>query len=384
MAHYTHQLAMTPEALPVTHAVSFRAPPPSPVAPGRRSPFSNEAVLTEYLEQSLKVPDLILPDRVFPKQKSVQNPPKIDLQNLGSPGNYSGEVISDLVAQTGCLEVINHGISPDLIKLVLFLAAGIFEISPEKKRTAARSPERQYGFEEFHGDDEIRDESEEFLWCRDESMILEMEKVWPFGYSNFSQVMEKLQSEIEEVGSKILQFLEQHSMKKLCPENNSSEDQELAGNFCRIQKHCRKTDDEASENSLKYDVIRMLIKGSEFGHALCLHICSGSTDFHVYSKKGWLSFCPNQDSIVITVGDKLQAWSDGQYKHVIGRPVFKGKDERCISMGFLFSSPNLKNSIKDDKLVTISLNQQIIFAILITITYQFLFFIYCFLYKRHK
>ncbi|GFQ05663.1 hypothetical protein PHJA_002710400 [Phtheirospermum japonicum] len=203
-----------------------------------------------------------------------------------------------------------------------------------------------------------------------------MEGLWPFGYSNFSQEMEKLHGEIEEVGSKILQFLEQHSTKRPWPENNSPE----AAKFCYIQKHSRKTEDE----SLRYDVIRMLIRGSEFAHALCLHVCSGSTDFHVYSKKGWLSFCPTQHSILITIGDKLQAWSGGQYKHVIGRPVFKGKDERCISMGFLFSPPNLKNSIKDDKVVTISLNQQIIFALLITIIYQVLIFIYYFLFKRQK
>ncbi|KAI3455482.1 hypothetical protein Pfo_012145 [Paulownia fortunei] len=203
-------------------------------------------------------------------------------------------------------------------------------------------------------------------------MRLEMEGVWPNGHSNFSQEMEKLSRQIEEVARKILLFLQQHK------------EQELAGKFCYIQKHCRKTDSEQSENSLRYDVIRMLIRGSEFAHALCLHICSGSTDFHVYSKKGWVSFCPNEDSLVITVGDKLQGWSSGHYKHVIGRPVFKGEDEKCISMGFLYSPPNVTNSIKDDKIVTISLSQQIILAVLITLIYQFLVYIYHMLYKKLK
>ncbi|KAK6124685.1 hypothetical protein DH2020_041568 [Rehmannia glutinosa] len=286
-------MAMTPEPLSGIHAVSFRAPPPSPVAPGRKSSFANDDVLTEYLHQSLKVPDLILPDRVFPRQKSAQNPPKIDLRDLDSLENETGKEISELIAQTGCFEVTNHGISRDLIKLVLFLGAAIFEISPEKKKAVARSPERRYGFEEIHGEEEIRDQSEEFLWC---------------GEKRMSQAMEKLHDQIEELGNKILQFLDHHSLRKLCPDqiNGSPEDQEPAGKFCYIQKHCRKTDAERSENSLRYDVIRMLVRGSEFPHALCLHICSGSTDFHVYSKKGWVSFCPNEESIVITVGDMLQ------------------------------------------------------------------------------
>ncbi|KAG8380014.1 hypothetical protein BUALT_Bualt07G0149500 [Buddleja alternifolia] len=372
-------MAMTPESLSGIHAVDFRAPPPSPVAPGRRSSFANDDVLTEYLHQSLKVPDLILPDRVFPRQKSIQNPPKIDLKNFESLENESAVEINERIAQVGCLEVINHGISRDLIKLVLFLVGGVFDISTEKKRTVARSPERRYGFE---GEEESRDQIEEFLWCGDEGMRLEMEGIWPIGYSNFSDKMEELSRQIEEIAEKILLFLQQHSVKKLCPENGSSEGQELAGKLCYIQKHCRKTDrGDRSENSLRYDVIRMLIRGSEFGHALCLHICSGSTDFHVYSKKGWVSFCPNEDSIVITVGDKLQVWSGGQYKHVIGRPVFICEDEKCISMGFLYSPLNITNSIKDEKVVTISLSQQIILAVLLTLVVQFSIHIYNFLYK---
>ncbi|KAL0354632.1 UNVERIFIED_CONTAM: hypothetical protein Sradi_3910100 [Sesamum radiatum] len=273
-------MAITPEPLPGIHAVDFRAPPPSPVAPGRR---------------------------VFPRQKSVQNPPRIDLQNLDSLEKDAGAEISELIAQVGCFEVINHGISRDFIKLVSDLAGGVFEIPPEKKKKVARSPERRYGFEEIHGEDEIKDQSEEFLWCGDDAMRSEMEGIWPDGYSNFSQEMEKLTGKIEEVAAKILVFLQQHSLRKLSPGNGSADDeQEAVGNVCCIQKHCRKTDSEQSENSLRYDVIRMLIRGSEFPHALCLHVCCGSSDFHVYSKKGWLSFSPAQDSLVVTVGDKLQ------------------------------------------------------------------------------
>ncbi|KAL7099912.1 hypothetical protein ACP275_09G116300 [Erythranthe tilingii] len=370
-------MAMTPEAFPAIHAVDFRAPPPSPVGPGRRSSFANDDVLTEYLQLSLKVPDLILPDRAFPRQNSAQTPPIIDLQYLDSPEKDSGEEIPELIAQVGCFELTNHGISRDLIKLVLFLAAGIFEISPEKKKMVARSPERRYGFEEIHGEDEIRDQSEELLWCGEEAMRLEMEGIWPLRYSNFSQEMEKLQAQIEQVATKILLFLQRHTSKKLRPENGSPEEQELAGKVCRVQKHCRRTDGEQSENSLRYDVIRMLIRGTEFPHALCLHLCSGKTDFHVYSKKGWLSFCPNQDSIVITIGDNLQAWSGGQYKHVIGRPIFKGEDDTCISMGFLFSPPiYVTKSIKIEEVVTISVSEQIIFSVFIILVYQFLVYFY--------
>ncbi|XP_057773132.1 LOW QUALITY PROTEIN: gibberellin 3-beta-dioxygenase 4 [Salvia miltiorrhiza] len=369
-------MAVTPEPLPRTNAVDFRAPPPSPVAPGRQSPFANDDVLSEYLQQSLKVPDLVLPDRVFPCQKSVQNPPRIDFGKLGSFESEMGFKICDLIAQVGCLELINHGISPDLMGLVLFLAGGIFQIPPEKKKTAARSPERRYGFEEIHGEEEIRDQSEEFLWCDETTMKSEMEGIWPFGFSNFSQEMKKLSRQMEEVGRRIMLFLEQHSLKKFSAENGLPEEQESAGKVWCIEKHGRKM---GGDHSLRYDVIRMLIKGSEFSHALSLHLWSGTTDFHVYSKKGWVSFFPARNSIVVTIGDKLQGWSGGQYKHVIGRPVFKGENEKSnISMAFLYSPPKFTNSTKQDDDFTISITQQFILCVLITFVYRFLISIYHF------
>ncbi|KAL2493145.1 downstream target of AGL15-4 [Abeliophyllum distichum] len=363
----------TPEPLLENRVIDFRAPPPSPVAPGRRSSLTNDEVLTEFLENSLKVPDLILPDRVFPRQKAIQNPLKLDFQSLESIENGSGLKIVEMIAQVGCLEVINHGISGDFIKSVLAAGAGIFGISPEKKKMMARSPERPYGFEEIHGEEE-KETSEEFLWHPDEALKAEMEGIWPIQYSNFSEKMEKILPKIEEVASRILLFLQHNSTRKFS--DITMENQEIAGSICYIYKHSKKMDGDQWADSLKYDVIRMLIKGSEFPHALCLHLCSGSTEFHVYSKKGWASFCPDEGAIVITAGDELQAWSNGQYRHVIGRPVFKGEDENCISMAFLFSPPNITNSMKDDKTITISLCQQIIIAILFTLCYQFSLQIY--------
>lgn len=116
--------------------------------------------------------------------------------------------------------------------------------------------------------------------------------------------MENLSGQIEEVAAKLLPFLQHNTLKNICHEN---EQETIPKKGCYIHKHSRKTGSrDESEQSLRYDVIRMLIKGSESPHALCLHVCNGSTDFHVYSKKGWVSFCPNQDSLVITLGDKLQ------------------------------------------------------------------------------
>lgn len=143
---------------------------------------------------------------------------------------------------------------------------------------------------------------------------------FPFLYS---EKMEKLLPRIEEVGRKILSFLMQQNSTKT-KETEAEEETENYGepssyanvnSICYLHKHNSRskvilTEDHhhhhQSVNSLRYDVIRMLIRGSEFPHALCLHFCNGAEEFHVYSKKGWVSFHPNSDSLVITIGDKLQ------------------------------------------------------------------------------
>ncbi|XP_010318530.1 gibberellin 3-beta-dioxygenase 4 isoform X2 [Solanum lycopersicum] len=302
-------MAVSPETMPDSSFIDFRAPPPSPIASGRRSCVRNDEVLTEFLQNSLRVPDLVLPDRVFPRQKSIHNPSKLDFQSLASLDSDAIAKILDSVATIGCFEVVNHGISGDLIKLVLSAGDGIFGISPERKEKLTRSSEKAYGFEEFHGEEE-RETSEEFVWCRgDQNFNKEMEGIWPLGFSNFSEKMEKLLDGMEDISGRILQFLQQNTPKKLINENIDDENGDLpATSICYLHKHkgSLKGDEEYMMNTLKYDVIRMLIRGSEFPHALCLHVSNGCSEFHVYSKKGWVSFQPGKDSLIVTIGDLLQ------------------------------------------------------------------------------
>ncbi|XP_057977423.1 flavanone 3-dioxygenase 2 [Malania oleifera] len=388
-------MAVSPESRS-EKPIDFRAPPPSPIASGRRSCVTNDDVLTEFLEQSLRVPDLILPDRVFPRQRSAETPPKIDLESLESPENDSVSSILESVSIIGCFQLINHGIPQDLIRSVSAASAGIFRVPPEKKKTVSRSPENPYGFEEIHGDEE-GEESEEFVWGRDEGLKLEMEGIWPMGYSNFSDKMECLSLEIEKVAEKILKILGENSRRKLSYGCDSIQEQEEhLSSICYLYKHCHKISNDVWVSSLRYDVIRMLISGSDFSHALCLHVCEGSSEFHVYSKKGWISFSPEKDAIIITVGDQIQAWIGGKSKHVLGRPIYRGEEE-SISMAFLCSSsppppppiiysissnPNSSSSssscqkAQNDNEKTVSLAQQAILALLFILFYHFSVYIY--------
>lgn len=167
--------------------IDFRAPPPSPVASGRRSSLTNDDVITEFLQHSLNVPNLILPDKFFPKQKSVEDPPTIDFEALCSD-HYDDATVTNImesIARIGCFQLVNHGISSDFVRSVQTQATGIFQVPPEKRASIARSPEKPYGFEEVHGEEADTELSEEFVWCREQGLKLAMEGIWPIAYSNF-------------------------------------------------------------------------------------------------------------------------------------------------------------------------------------------------------
>ncbi|XP_011003702.1 PREDICTED: flavonol synthase/flavanone 3-hydroxylase-like [Populus euphratica] len=371
-------MAISPESMP-ENPIDFRAPPPSPIASGRRSSVTNDEVLTEFLEHSLRVPDLILPDKIFPRQKIVETPPRIDCQSLISGEGDSVLRMLDSIARIGCFQLVNFGIPSEFIRLVSVTAAGIFQLPPGKKEAVSRSLERPYGFEEVHGDHQEAESevSEEFVWCKDESLKLDMEGIWPTGYSNFSKKMETLSSDIEKVARKILHILHENCPRKSMYGNDMMQRQDLIGSVCCLYKHGRNFLADQWASSLGYDVMRMLIRGTDYSHALCLHTCDGSSEFHVYSKKGWVSFCPDKDALIVTVGDRTQVWSGGQYKHVFGWPIFKGDDKDCISMAFLYSPPSSNSSSsKTSKGKTVSLGQQAIFAIILTLVCHFLVYFY--------
>ncbi|XP_038882380.1 uncharacterized protein LOC120073645 [Benincasa hispida] len=382
---------MSPERSAVT-PFEFRAPPPSPIGTSRRSSVTNDEVLTEFLEHSLRVPDLVLPENIFPRQRFIENPPRIDFRMIESSDRDSVLKILDSMASIGFFQLVNHGIPAQLIGAVAAAAAaGVFGISPEKKVAVARSPEKAYGFEEYwHGEDES-ELCEEFVWSRDEGLKVEMEAISPFGYSSFSKKMEWMTQLTEKVGEKILEILVENSGGKV-----EKKDVILGHGsvWCVYkQKKQRMNWNDELENCFKHDVIRMLIRGTDFSHAFCFHFCHGSSPlFHVYTKRGWVSFVPDESAIVVTVGNHIQAWSGGQYKHVIGRPIYRdhNKEEESgssssnnnnnngISMAFLFSPTSSSSSNGSEPLNeirTLSLAHQALFALFLTLLYNFFFYI---------
>ncbi|EFH65585.1 downstream target of agl15-4 [Arabidopsis lyrata subsp. lyrata] len=296
---------------------NFRAPPPSPVASSRRASFTaNEDVLSEFLDKCGRVPNLVLPDKVFPKHTFLLNPPTFDFLRLDSLST-----LLDAIATIGCFQLVNHGVPEAMVKAVM-------------DRTI------------FH------DETEEFVFYKD---IADDHTAC---YSDLRELM----GEAERIGKAVREKL---------GAGRSQKEKEEGVRVCYVNKHNIK----GSKNESKEEAIRMLIRGYDERHSLCLNFCHA--EFHVYSKRGWVSFSPRPDAVVVTVGD--EGWS-GIFKGVVGRPLLYKSDlhHNLISISFLYTSNTSHNNtdriiITRKKKKTISLSQQLLFALFLTLLFPFLF-----------
>lgn len=120
---------------------------------------------------------------------------------------------------------------------------------------------------------------------------------------------------LEQIAGKLLQILLENmppgSSKEMVTSEEEEEEEEGGGAaavapvLC-IYKHGRNIPSGKWVSFMQSDIIRMMIQRSDYSHALCLHLCDDASEFHVYSKRGWMSFCPSRDAIVVTVGDQIQ------------------------------------------------------------------------------
>lgn len=258
-----------------------------------------------------------------------QDLPAFDLRSLRSGDPNDGAGVSRLVqsaVEFGCFQVINHGISSEIIARAEEECDRLFELPLEKKQIVCRSDEIRFGFEDIACDAVEKTRMHETFWMdkKEDLMAETMRNVWPEGYRNFSWAMTNFSAALEKIASEILEIL--HEKLGLDPSNLN----ELLG----------------SENS------SMLCLYSHMGpykslsarlshphsHILSVHLNKGPSSFYIYADHGWTTVNLKPNSLMITVGNILKVWSKGKCKSVIGRPV--ASDKHFISMEFLYSPPS--------------------------------------------
>lgn len=355
----------------------FRAPPPSPIATaqGRKSAGVNTEILSDFLERSipLRIPELILPEPCFcsiPYHIPIphHNLPAFDLQSLRSSRATRTELLQSAM-EFGCFQVLNHGISPQLMERVDEQCNRLFNLPDDKKQMICRSEERPVGFEKRKRK-HLHEHDEETFWVGKNEDELEkaMIKVWPEGFRNFSWAMSEYSGVTESIASEMMEMLYESlslnpsDLKELLGRQNSSVLCLISHGGAYKKTPCGRAHDSHA-----------------LPHLLSVHYQIGSCGFYVYAEHGWTSVNLKPNSLVITVGNILKAWSNGVLKSVKGRPIRWGEsnsDRNLVSMEYVYSPPStICTSTSVGRLVKVSLADQFLVVIILILLWRLISYV---------
>ncbi|KAK7276406.1 hypothetical protein RIF29_17545 [Crotalaria pallida] len=286
------------------------APPPTPSTNDNNNLFSTSAA-ADTLSRLLNrlPPNLSLPTTRRRTSPTATCPPSFSLSLS------SNEEILSSVSQLGYAQLTDHSIPSELANSAESEALALFELSRTQKESLFSKNNWPFGYD-AGADDEDGDENglgESFRFdssCWTESNELELSS------------LRELARELEKLGLKVIESL----TDAMGLENPIGND---PNRFCSVMW----VSEWEGESGMS---------GGVYPFAIGLQYQLRSQKYSLNSDSGWVSVLAHVDSILVTVGDIAQVWSNGKLKKVRGRPVAMvgdEKDSRCITMSLLITLP---------------------------------------------
>ncbi|XP_058075311.1 uncharacterized protein LOC131223817 [Magnolia sinica] len=334
------------------------APPPSPIATakGLRSAAIDDRILSEFLEKSLKVPDLTLPEPYLASRIPRRIPAEINLPSLLDRDEDSVHRLLESSTGLGAFQIIEHGISAEEIGEVINGSDRLLQVPMQKKSELQRH---------FGRRNEIR---EDLFWFRSEKEMEEKlaEEIGAETYRTFSENMGKLFVKLEAIAENVGRILMEHTRKR-CQKRIEERESVLC-----IHKY---NSNDVRDGSPLLDGQSEIVE--DLPHALILHLSNSDLEFRVQSRNPSFSFSATAGAIIVTVGGHLQEWSQGEFKSVIGEPIFEPSIDANPSFSIEFaSSPSSINHKLVHVAKTLSLMDQMLITLAITILYICFTYVY--------
>ncbi|KAJ4979303.1 hypothetical protein NE237_010083 [Protea cynaroides] len=308
--HHHHQ--------PQTPYGSTVAPPSTPTTQADRLSTSHAADALSRLIHRLP-PTLSLPTRLAPPKTS---PPIVSFSSQNLP--YE---IRSSSSKLSFFQLTNHSIPSQLAFSAEIESLSLFNLPPDKKQQFF--PRNwPLGFDEDEEDDGDGNSTVSLCLsadCPTKSTELDLPSL-----TEFSRAMEKVGLEIIEALSRAVGF--ENPLRSREDEDKKSESRPwsslvwisegVAGN-------------------------KPVFNGRFYPYIVALQYQIRCRKYSLLADSGWVSVSPQVDSVLVTIGDIAQVWSNGKLKKVRGTAVASLGDEdksRCISMSLLVTLP-LESSI---------------------------------------
>lgn len=303
-----------------------RAPPPTPSQGGNSSSSAttvNNDAFSAFLEKSLGISSLVLTESPVKSSIRASDLPLID---FSSARDDLVRRIADSAAEFGCFQLINHGVCFDLAERAEKESDGLFELALDKKEGISRSLESPFGFEDG-GCDTSTSARQESFWLEKEANQIEdfIRNIWPEGCGNLSCALGDYSSALEKVAGEILD----HLLEGLGDWDRSSFIGDIAmNNASVICLSNQKGPAKPQSSRLKHS----------YPFILTLQYQNTSDSFELYVDRGWVRVSPQAGTLLVTLGDIMKVWSNGEYKSAVGRPTVVS-EQASTSMALIYSPP---------------------------------------------
>ncbi|GAU43821.1 hypothetical protein TSUD_248100 [Trifolium subterraneum] len=307
MASSTHQQQHQP--LQNLHGGATSAPPPTPsTTTNNHLSTSNAADALSRLLHRLP-PNLSLPTRrSFP---STISPPSLSLISLTPT-----KLISS-ISHHGFIQLTDHSVSSELANSAESESLKLFNLSNDQKQSFFPQKTWPFGYDDGEGDGLAESFRFDSSCSTESSELIKLDSIREFT------------RELEKLGLNIIDML----MKGLRIENP-------------VENYTNRF------NSIMW--VSECLPGNKPGSTGGFYPFIVGLQYQIRCEKqlllsdsgGWVSVLPHVDSILVTVGDIAQVWSNGKLKKVRGRPMKTLGDENdshCITMSLLITLPTESN-----------------------------------------
>ncbi|KAG6511882.1 uncharacterized protein LOC121976180 [Zingiber officinale] len=343
-------------AIPRVSSQRFRAPPPSPVATGngRRSAAVDDRVFSEFLDVSLRVPDLSLPQSFFSMKSVIKVPPEIDLCSMVSGDESSARCVLSAASEVGAIRVVGGG-KALAEEVRAAIEAGKVILKPEGERPNTDVENRRFA----RRDGVVQ----EFVWYRLRSPETErlLQRTWPESYPALRDKMESVASRLDTVAECIAKILSKYVTNQT-PSKRLSKVQSTL--------HLRKQDSPYSRNT----TMDYIDATSLYPEALSLHICGDHHEFCVRHPEGSIITMLRAGDILVTIGKTLQEWCNGELKSVSAEALYQPVDDSFTSFSLEYMcSPLVLSHELDHETKTISLTDQLLAVLFLVFLYNLCF-----------
>ncbi|KAI3437477.1 uncharacterized protein J3R85_005238, partial [Psidium guajava] len=342
---------------PTKRSCSALPPLPSPIPTATGSRSAADEIFSRYLEASLRVPELALLEPQHPRRA----PDVVDLESLVLRDGASVHRLVRSAREFGAFWIRGHGVSDEASQSLAREAERLSEVQKKEEEEDVELHNEGGSAGEWRG------------WYKEEVMRIcfrgrlrwEQHLVEAGTFENLRRAIGEVTSKLDAVAQEVSQVLAQSLRQKKPPDHFEMVEPTLC-----VNRYARDRRTICSSNAQKNQKV-----DEPFDYAFSIHLPVGKHGglYLRTSRSPPYAFPSSPGAVLVTFGEPIEGWSDGELKSASWEPIFCHGDqdhdpaqndvaETFFSLDYKCPPPWLNRS-RDTTHMAVSVHDQILIAL---------------------